>query len=190
VLGYSPFEIGLAFLPCTLIMGTLSVRYTEPLVMRFGAKNVLIPGLTFVVLAMLLFARAPVDGNYWVDLFPIQVLFGIGGGTAFPALMMIAMSDSTPQDAGLASGLINTTAQFGAAIGLAVLATLSASRTDDLRAAGDPLMNALNGGYHLSFLVAAGLVFTTIVVAVAVLKPAKQPAHAHAQSHEPAMSEA
>jgi MFS family permease len=173
-------------------MGTLSVRYAEPLVMRFGAKNVLVVGLSLVMVAMLLFARAPVDGNYWVDLFPIQLLFGIGGGTGFPALMMIAMSDATPEDAGLASGLINTTAQFGAAIGLAVLATLSASRSDDLRAAGEPLKNALNSGYHLSFLVAAGLVFTTVVVAIAILRPAKQPAHghAHAQSQEPALSEA
>lgn len=188
VLGYSPLEIGLSFLPCTLIMGTLSVRYAEPLVMRFGAKNVLVPGLAMVMLAMLLFARAPVDGNYWTDLFPIQILFGIGGGTGFPALMMIAMSDATPQDAGLASGLINTTAQFGAAIGLAVLATLSASRTDGLRASGEPLLNALNGGYHLSFLVAAGLVLTTILVALAVLRPARAPMHAPAA--EPAMSEA
>lgn len=188
VLGYSPFEIGLAFLPATLIMGTLSVRYAEPLVMRFGAKNVLVVGLAFVMVAMLGFARAPVDGQYWIDLFPVQVLFGIGAGTAFPALMMVAMSDATPEDAGLASGLINTTAEFGGAIGLAVLATLSASRTDDLRAAGEPLKDALTSGYHTSFLVATGLVFITIVVALTVIRPVKQPMHA--PSGEPAMSEA
>src|SRR5918992_1685492 len=134
ILGYDALEVGLAFLPGTLVMGTLSLGFTDKLNMRFGPRNVLIGGLFFLIGAMLLFARTPVDGSYWVDLFPLMLLFGVGAGVSFPALVMLAMSGATPSDAGLASGLVNTTAQVGGAIGLALLATLSAERTDSLLA--------------------------------------------------------
>ena len=130
VLGYEPLEIGLAFLPSTIIMGGLSIRYTERLVMRFGPKTTLLPGLFLILAGLLLFMRAPVDGDYVSHVLPVMVLLGAGVGTAFPSLMTLAMSGATEEDAGLASGLVNTTVQVGAALGLAVLATLSTTRTE------------------------------------------------------------
>ena len=125
VLGYSPLEVGLAFLPGSLLMGALSLGFTDRINMRFGPRRVLIAGLSFLLVAMLLFARVPVDGNYIVDVLPTMIIFGAGAGVAFPALMMLAMSGATPSDAGLASGLVNTTGQVGGAVGLALLATIS-----------------------------------------------------------------
>ena len=129
VLGYSALEVGLAFLPTTIVMGTLSLGFSEKLIMRFGPRTTLIPGVCMTVVALLLFARTPVDGNYLTDLLPPFLLIGVGIGTAFPAIMTLAMSGATPEDAGLASGLVNTSMQVGGAIGLAVLATLSTERT-------------------------------------------------------------
>jgi MFS family permease len=175
VLGYDPLEIGLAFLPATLVMGVLSLRYSEPLITRFGARNMLFPGITLVALALALFTRAPADGDYVEDVLPVMVLLGLGIGTSFPALMTIAMSGATREDAGLASGLVNTTAQVGGAFGLAVLATLSASRTEDLAAEGKAVADALTGGYHLAFGIGAALVLAAVAVAVAVIRPPAQP---------------
>jgi MFS family permease len=171
VLGYDALETGLAFLPTTLVMGTMSVRYSEPLIMRFGARRTLLPGLVLIALGLALFATVPVDGSYVADVLPPTVLLGFGVGVSFPALMTLAMSGATREDAGLASGLVNTTAQVGAAIGLAVLATLSATRTEDLLAQGEPTPNALTGGYELAFWIAAGLVVAALAVALLVLEP-------------------
>src|SRR6185503_11400430 len=146
VLGYSPLEVGLAFLPGSLLMGLMSLGFTDRINMRFGPRRVLITGLSFLLVAMLLFLRTPVDGNYLTDLFPTMLFFGFGAGVAFPALMMLAMSSATPEDAGLASGLVNTAGQVGGAIGLAVLATISTGRTDSLLAEGKSMAEALNGG--------------------------------------------
>jgi MFS family permease len=160
-------------------------------VMRFGARQTLIPGLVLIGLSLILFSRAPVDGNYWTDVLPVMVLLGCGAGMAFPALMNLAMSGTTSADAGLASGLVNTSAQIGGALGLALLATLSATRSDGLIADGVSEAAALTSGYHLAFLVGAGLAFLAIVVTVTVLQPAEQPARAHhAPSTEPAWEEA
>ena len=117
------------------------------------------------------FVRAPVGGDYVVDLLPLMVLFGTGAGIAFPALVGVAMSDVQPQEAGVASGLVNTTAQVGGALGLAVLATVASGRSDDLRATGNDLAHALTGGYHLAFGVGAGLLLMALAVAVFVLRP-------------------
>ena len=176
VLGYDALEIGLAFLPVTIAMGTLSVRYTEPLVTRFGARGTLLPGLGLIAAALVLFTQVPVDGDYVTDVLPTMLLLGIGAGLCFPALMTLAMSGATPSDAGLASGLVNTTAQVGGALGLAVLATLSTSRSDELLARGESAGAALIGGYHLAFWIAAGLVTAAAVVALLVLKPEPKPA--------------
>jgi len=170
VLGYEPLEVGLAFLPGSLLMGLLSLGYTDKLNMRFGPRRVLIAGLSLLLVAMLLFARAPVDGTYIVDVLPTMLIFGAGAGVAFPALMMLAMSGATPQDAGLASGLVNTTGQVGGAIGLALLATISSERTADLLAEGDPRLAALTSGYHLAFLIGAACAIVAIVTAVTVLR--------------------
>jgi EmrB/QacA subfamily drug resistance transporter len=166
VLGYDALEIGLAFLPVTLVMGLLSLRYSERLIMRFGAKSTLIPGLGLMLAALALFTRAPVNGSYVVNLLPVMVLLGAGAGTCFPALMTLAMSGATQHDAGLASGLVNTAAQVGGALGLAVLATLSTSHSNHLIASGDSTKVALTSGYHLAFWIGAGLLAGAIAVAL------------------------
>jgi len=175
ILGYNPLEVGLAFLPTTLVMGTLSLGYSEKLIMRFGPRNMLIPGMILVALALLLFARTPVDGRYVTDLLPPLLLIGVGIGISFPSLMTLAMSGATPSDAGLASGVVNTSAQVGGAIGLAVLATLASERTGGLRDAGSSFDAALNSGFHLAYLVAAGLVGAALAIAVFILRSEPMP---------------
>jgi EmrB/QacA subfamily drug resistance transporter len=170
VLGYSPLEVGFAFLPGSLIMGLLSLGFTDKINMRFGPRRVLIAGLCFLLVAMVLFLRTPVDGEYFRDLFPTMIIFGLGAGVAFPALMMLAMSGATPSDAGLASGLVNTAGQVGGAVGLALLATVSAERTQALLAEGKSALEALNGGYHLAYLIGASLTLVAIVAAVTILR--------------------
>jgi predicted MFS family arabinose efflux permease len=176
VLGYDALEIGLAFLPATLVMGLLSLRYSERLIMRFGARTMLFPGLILIAAGLALFARAPVHGHYLTDVLPTMLLFGIGIGASFPSLMTLAMSGATREDAGLASGLVNTSAQVGGALGLAVLATLSATRTEHLLAGGSSTAAALVGGYHLAFLVGAGLMAVAFVVVLVVVRPVAMPA--------------
>jgi EmrB/QacA subfamily drug resistance transporter len=170
VLGYDPLEIGLAFLPATLIMGVLSFRYTEPLISRFGARRALLAGLVLVAAGLGLFTQAPVDGSYLPNVLPAMIVIGFGIGVSFPSLMSLAMSGATREDAGLASGLVNTTAQVGGALGLAVLATLSASRSNDLIASGESTASALVSGYHLAFLIGAILIVAALVVGLTVLQ--------------------
>jgi MFS family permease len=155
---------------------------------RFGARATLAPALVLIAAGLAVFSRAPVDATYVTDLLPAMLLLGIGGGLAFPALMTLAMSGATASDSGLASGLVNTTQQVGGALGLAVLATLSTTRTADLRAAGSGPDAALVGGYHLAFGIAALLVLAALAVALVVLRregaaateeaPAAAPAYA------------
>jgi EmrB/QacA subfamily drug resistance transporter len=170
VLGYDPLEIGLAFLPATLIMGVLSFRYTEPLISRFGARRALLAGLVLVAVGLGLFTQAPVDGSYLPNVLPAMIVIGFGIGVSFPSLMSLAMSGATREDAGLASGLVNTTAQVGGALGLAVLATLSASRSNDLIIGGESTASALVSGYHLAFLIGAILIVAALVVGLTVLQ--------------------
>jgi EmrB/QacA subfamily drug resistance transporter len=177
VLGYDALQTGLAFLPTTLVMGTLSLRYAEALMMRFGANRLLLPGLGLIAAGLGWFAQVPVHGHYVLDVLPALLLLGTGAAVCFPALMTLAMTGATPEDAGLASGLVNTTVQVGGALGLAVLATSAASRT---RALGGADAAALVGGYHLAFVLAAGLAVAGIAVALAVLRPARRPATAGA----------
>jgi EmrB/QacA subfamily drug resistance transporter len=174
VLGYDALQTGLAFLPTTIVIGTLSVRYSERLIMRFGAKATLLPGLVLIAAGLALFARVPVEGDYVIDVLPSTILIGTGVGTSFPALMTLAMSGATQSDAGLASGLVNTTVQVGAAVGLAVLATLSGTRTENLIESGVSTVAALTEGYQLAFWIGAGLVVVAIAVAVTVLEPERQ----------------
>jgi EmrB/QacA subfamily drug resistance transporter len=170
VLGFSAVETGLAFLPMTISIGVLSVGVTPRLVTRFGPKRTLIPGLVMALAGLLLFARAPIDANYWTDLFPALTLIGLGAGTSFMPLITLAMSEVDAGDAGLASGLVNVSQQMSAALGIAVLGTLAASRTNHLLAGGDSQAGALTGGYRLAFLIAAGCVVVGIAVALTVLR--------------------
>jgi EmrB/QacA subfamily drug resistance transporter len=175
ILDYNPLQVGLAFFPGTLIMGFLSLRLSERLMMRFGPRAMLIPSLVFIATGLLLLARTRVDGSFAGDLLAPTVLIATGAGLAFPPLMTLAMSGANPSDAGLASGLINTTVQVGGAIGLAVLATRATKRTDTLEAGGATHLAALNSGYHLGYLVGAGLCVLALAVAVFVLRPAPAP---------------
>jgi EmrB/QacA subfamily drug resistance transporter len=178
VLGYSPLEVGLAFLPANLIMGALSLGVSARLVMRFGIRTPLAAGLGLAGLGLVLFARAPVDGNFAVDVLPSMILLGVGAGIAFNPVLLAAMSDVEPSDAGLASGIVNTSFMMGGALGLAVLASVAASRTETLRAAGDDPLVALTGGYHTAFLLGAIFAFGAAAIGAVFLRTKEAPAHA------------
>jgi EmrB/QacA subfamily drug resistance transporter len=171
VLGYDPIKVGVAFLPVALGIAGFSVRFTPQLMMRFGSKRTLLAGLVLVAGGLILFRGAPVNASYVRDLLPVMVLLGVGAGLVFPSVMTLAMSAATPEDSGLASGLVNTSQQVGGALGLAVLATLASTRTNTLHARGASAASALTGGYHLAFTIAAALVIVAVVVS-AVWLPA------------------
>src|SRR5437763_8389838 len=185
VLGYSPLQVGLAFLPANLIMGALSVAVSARLVMRFGIKRPLAAGLTCAAVGLLLFARAPVGGSFVADVLPSMILLGIGAGIAFNPVLLAAMSDVAPEESGLASGIVNTAFMMGGALGLAVLASVAASRTASLGGAGD--LSALLAGYHLAFLV--GAIFAVAAAATGVGCPLSMtPAAVPALPVEPALA--
>ena len=172
VLGYDAIEVGLAFLPVALGIAALSLGFAARLIMRFGAKPTLVAGSALAAAALILFRGTPVHASYVSDLLPSMVLLGVGAGLAFPSLMTIAMSSATPEDAGIASGLVNTTQQVGGALGLAVLATLSSTRSSSLLANGDSLASSLTNGYHLAFTIGAVLIVVATALAVFVLPSA------------------
>jgi EmrB/QacA subfamily drug resistance transporter len=177
VLGYSPLEVGLAFLPGNLIMGILSIGLSAKLVMRYGFRLPLAAGLGLASLGLLLFARAPVDGTYMIDVFPSMVLLGLGAGMAFNPVLLAAMSDVGPEESGLASGIINTSFMMGGALGLAVLASIADSRTANLLASGEEQLAALTGGYHLAFFVGALFAAGAAAIGGLLLRNAELPAH-------------
>ena len=168
VLHYGPMAIGFAFLPVALAMGALSLWLSARLIMRFGVRTVLLAGQILIAVALILLAAGPMDSDYARNLLAPMVLVGIGGGLAFPALAILAMADVGPDDAGLASGLLNTTAQVGGALGLAVLATVSTNRTNALLTEGHPLRVALSTGFHLAWGVGAALVVAAIILSAIV----------------------
>ena len=179
VLGYSPLQVGLAFLPANLIMGVFSIGLSARLVMRFGIRRPLATGLVLAASGLALFARAPVHGSFLVDVLPSMILLGFGAGMAFNPVLLAAMGDVEPQEAGLASGVVNTAFMMGGALGLAVLASIAASRTSSLRAGGDGPLDALVGGYHTAFVVGAIFAAAAATVGAVFLREAK-PAPAHA----------
>jgi EmrB/QacA subfamily drug resistance transporter len=178
VLGYSPLEVGLAFLPANLIMGAFSVGLSAKLVMRFGIRVPLATGLLLAAVGLVLFARAPVDGTFAVDVLPSMILLGIGAGMAVNPVLLAAMSDVEPSEAGLASGVVNTSFMMGGALGLAILASLAVSRTNDLLASGKDELTALTSGYHAAFLVGAFFAAAAAVIGAVLLRVAV-PAGAH-----------
>jgi EmrB/QacA subfamily drug resistance transporter len=192
VLGYDALEIGLAYLPVTLAIGTLSLGYAEKLITRFGARTTLLPGLVLIAVGLAYFSRAPVHASYAADVLPAMLLMGVGAGLVFPALMTLAMGGVDPSEAGLASGIVNTSLQVGGALGLAVLATLSSTHTKHLLAAGHSTAGALTSGYRLAFLVGVGFALAAVAVAATVLERVRAPEADAAQQGdlEPAYSEA
>ena len=185
VLGFSPLQVGLAFLPSNLIMGTFSIGLSAKLVMRFGVRKPLAVGLALACLGLLLLSRAPVDGNFAVDILPSMILLGFGAGMAFNPMLLAAMSDVKPEESGLASGVVNTAFMMGGALGLAVLASLASSRTDSLLASGESNLVALTGGYHAALL--GGAVFAALAATISAvfLRSSHALAPAHGAEADP-----
>jgi EmrB/QacA subfamily drug resistance transporter len=190
VLGYSPLQVGLAFLPGTLLMGAFSLGLSAKIVMRFGIRTPLAVGLGLFAVALAFFARAPVDGSYPVDVLPAMIMLGLGGAISFNPLLLAAMSDVEPSESGLASGIVNTSQMMGGALGLAVLASLAASRTDSLESAGRTATAALNGGYHLAFLVGATFAAGAVALALALIRASLPATMGHGEAAEPALDSA
>jgi EmrB/QacA subfamily drug resistance transporter len=189
ILGYDALEVGLAFLPTTLVMGVMSFNVSARLNMRFGPKATLIPSMVVIAAGLVLFAQTPVDASYATDLLPSLALLGLGAGLAFPSLMTLAMSGATRADSGLASGLVNTSVQVGGALGLAVLATVATDRTESLRAEGESAATALNAGFHLAYLIGAALIAVGLVIAVQVLRAQPEPDLADATDQDAPLDE-
>ncbi|HXY72928.1 MAG TPA: MFS transporter [Actinomycetota bacterium] len=181
ILGYSAIQTGLAFLPSTLTVGLFSLGVTARVMSRIGIKATVLPGLLFAGVALLLFARMPVGGTYVVDVLPGMLLFGIGGGLVFAPSVALAMSGTGPRDSGVASGLANLTLQLGAALGLAVLASVSATVAARRLTSGVAAPFALTDGFHVAFLIGAGCVALAVVL-VAALLPSARPARQAAAS--------
>jgi len=177
VLSYTPLQVGLAFLLGNLLMAVFSVSLSAKLVLRFGIKRPLGAGLALAGLGLLLLARAPIDGNYIVDVLPSMLLIGLGAGIAFNPMLLAAMADVRPEQAGLASGMVNTSFMLGGALGLAVLASVAAARTSEAIAAGTPTVVALTDGYHAAFAVGAAFAMVAAALGVTVLRtPARDAA--------------
>jgi predicted MFS family arabinose efflux permease len=173
VLGYRPVQVGLAFLPANLIMALFSLGLSARLVMRFGLRLPLGVGLLLAAAGLALFARAPVDGSFVVDVLPGMTLLGLGAGIAFNPVLLAAMSDVEASESGLASGIVNTAFMMGGAVGLAVLASLAAARTTALQAAESPAA-ALNSGYHVAFLTGAIFAAAAALFGALLLRPRAQ----------------
>jgi EmrB/QacA subfamily drug resistance transporter len=175
VLGYTPAAAGLGLLPTAVVIGTVSLGFSARLAGRFGERAVLLTGLGLVAIALALLTRVPTDGSYLTHLLAPVLIFGAGGGLTLPALATLGMSDATPDDAGLVSGLFGTTQQVGAAVGVALLSTLAASHSAQLLHGGWPAAAALTSGYRLAFTVGAGLTFGAFIVAATILRPRPRP---------------
>jgi EmrB/QacA subfamily drug resistance transporter len=176
VLDYTPLQIGLAFLPGNVIMGILSIGLSAKLVMRYGIKKPLTAGLLLASAGLALLVRAPVEGSFVVDVLPSMILLGLGAGMAFNPVLLAAMGDVEPAESGLASGIVNTSFMMGGAVGLAVLASVAASRTNTLVDTGHGQIAALAGGYHLAFLIGAIFAAAAAVIGAALLRESA-PAH-------------
>src|SRR5437764_2350106 len=170
VLGYSPLQVGLAFLPANLIMGAFSLGLSAKLVMRFGFRTPIAAGLLVAASGLALFARAPVDGSFLVDVLPSMILLAVGAGMAFNPVLLAAMSDVDPSESGLASGVVNTAFMMGGALGLAILASLAASRTSSRLADGAGRLAATTDGYHIAFLAGVGFALAAAVLGAALLR--------------------
>ncbi|GAA0956742.1 DHA2 family efflux MFS transporter permease subunit [Virgisporangium aurantiacum] len=170
VQGYGAGGTGLAMLPPAVVIGVVTLGFSARLIARFGERPVLLAGLALLAAMFLLLTRVPVHATYATDLLPVMLLAS-GFGLALPALTALGMSGAKADDAGLASGLFNTTQQVGMALGAAVLTTLAAARTADRAGLGEAA--ALTAGYRLAFAVGAALIVVAAIVAVTVLRPQK-----------------
>ena len=171
VLGYSAMQVGLAFLPSNLVMAALSLGASAWLVGRYGLRVPLAGGLALAAIGLALFARAPAEGTYLVDVLPGMLLLGVGAGVAFNPLLLAAMSNVDESESGLASGVVNTAFMMGGALGLAVLASVAAGRTQSLLAHGTAQVPALSAGYATAFWLGAAAAALAALVSGLVLRP-------------------
>ncbi|MGB0101575.1 MAG: DHA2 family efflux MFS transporter permease subunit [Nocardioides sp.] len=171
VLGYGALEVGLAFIPTSVVMAVCSLRVSDRLVMRFGIRPPLVVGLALASLSLALFSQAPVDGSFLTDVLPSMILLGAGAGIAFNPVLLAAMGDVEPHESGLASGVVNTSFMMGGALGLAVLVSLSTARTESLATSGAAPLEALNGGFQLAFAAGAAFAGVAAVVGGTLLRP-------------------
>ncbi|MEO8807363.1 MAG: DHA2 family efflux MFS transporter permease subunit [Burkholderiaceae bacterium] len=186
VLGYTPLQVGLGFLPANIVMALLSLGFSAKIVMRFGTRLPLAFGLLLAAVGLALFARAPVNGVFVIDVLPGMLLLGLGAGVALNPLLLAAMSDVSERDSGLASGVVNTAFMMGGALGLAVLASLAAARTGSALAAGLPPAAADNAGYQLALLVGAAFAAVAASIgAVFMRTPAPPQTRRQETQHEP-----
>ncbi len=183
VLGYDALEVGLAYLPSCVVMAIMSLRVSDKLVMKYGIRPPLVVGLGLAAAALGTFAFAPVDGTYVVNVLPGMVLLGIGAGIAFNPVLLAAMGDVEPHEAGLASGVVNTSFMMGGALGLAVLVAVSSSRTGSLLESGSSTAEALTGGYQVAFAAGAVAAALAAVIGGVFLRP--QPMGGHGEQPEP-----
>jgi MFS family permease len=176
VLGYDPLKVGLSFLPADVIMAAFSAGLSAKMVMRFGIRGPMWIGLLIAAIGLGLFARAPLEGAFMVDVLPAMLLLGLGAGMAFNPVLLAAMNDVAESESGLASGVVNTSFMMGGALGLAILASLADARSAGLRAAGAEALTALNGGYQFAFLLGALITAAGALVGALWLRPRLQPA--------------
>ena len=163
-----------------------SLGLSAKLVHALRDPDPLAVGLGLAALGLLLFARAPVDGTFVVDVLPSMILLGLGAGMAFNPVLLAAMGDVPQEEAGLASGVVNTAFMMGGALGLAVLASLAASRTESLSASGSGELEALAGGYHAAFLVGAIFAASAAAIGGLLLRPREiAAAHVERAAREP-----
>jgi MFS family permease len=177
VLGYDALQVGLAYLPSCVVMALMSLRVSDKLVMKYGIRPPLVVGLGLAAAALACFAFVPVDGSYVVNVLPGMVLLGIGAGIAFNPVLLAAMGDVEPHEAGLASGVVNTSFMMGGALGLAVLVAVSSSRTGSLLETGSSTAEALTGGYQVAFAAGAVAAALAAVIGGVFLRP--QPMQVH-----------
>jgi fucose permease len=170
VLGYTPLKVGLAFLPANVIMSGVSLGLSAKLVQRYGVKAPIATGLGLVCLGLLLFARAPLHGGYWLDILPSMLLLGLGAGMALNPLLLAAMGDVAQSESGVASGVANTSFMMGGALGLAVLTSAAASRTTHLLASGNTHLESLLGGYHVAYLLGGAFALIAAALTVVLLR--------------------
>jgi MFS family permease len=190
VLGYSPLDVGLAFLPANLIMAAFSLGLSAKLVMRFGIRRPLSGGLALAAIGLALLARAPVGGHFATDVLPSMILLGLGAGLALNPVLLAAMDDVDPADAGLASGIVNTSFMMGGALGLAVLASVASARTNSLLGSGHARLAALTGGYHTAFAVGAAFAIGAAVLGALRLREMSGTASSNAEPEPCACGEA
>jgi MFS family permease len=181
VLGYDAMQVGLAFLPANLIMASFSLGLSAKIVMRFGIRAPLTAGMFLAAVGLALFARAPADGIFALDILPGMLLLGLGAAVALNPVLLAAMSDVSPSDAGLASGVVNTSFMMGGALGPAVLASLAAARTSEVGGSSGDALVAPNSGYHVAFLVGAVFAAVAGLLSATLLRPG---AHAAAPQNE------